>query len=995
MNRFTSTRRCGRRCPEPPLNAFKHTLKGFIEVTVKPVDDSVELLVRDSGVGIPEDELPRIFNRFHRVASTTGRTIEGSGIGLSMVLELVRLHGGTVTAASRLDEGSSFTVRIPCGRSHLPADQIATVRNRQTGNRMLESFVEEIRSWSTSGSSPTPAAAGISNDRESTVESDYFKPASELDASTDNKPFVLLVEDNADMRRYIHRLLQDEYLVHATSNGIDALTTLRRHKPELILTDVMMPHMDGFELLKHIRSEPDTQYIPVIMLSARAGEESRVEGMQAGADDYLVKPFSGRELQARVASHLQMAKLRRRTDESIRESEMRFRALTCAGTDVVYQMSADWSRMLFLQGREFISDTQSPSDSWLGKYILPEDQETVLAAIRHAIDHKCMFELEHRVLRSDGTVGWTHSRAVPILDNDGNILEWIGAAGDVTARKEAEVELRESERRERLRADELETMMRAVPACVWIAHDPDCRRITGNHEADRALRLPMHANPSLSAPDDQRPTHFRVLKAGRELSPHELPVQLAARGMEVRDFEEEIVFNDGARIHLFGHAMPLSDERGQVRGSVAAFVDISERKRIEEANAQLIDTLKNADQLKDEFLATLAHELRNPLAPIRTGLQVIKLVSHDQAAVAQAREMMERQLGQLVHLVDDLLDLSRISRGKIELRREAVDLADVIRQAVETCLPLVERAGHELNVTLPDEPIMVDADATRLTQIFSNLLNNAAKYTEPSGQIELSMTRHENEVSVGVRDNGLGIPEEMLPLVFEMFTQVDRNLERSQGGLGIGLSIVKRLVEMHGGRVTAESRGIGKGSTFTVSLPLLQTIDTASNITSAAPAVSKRRILIADDNRDAAYSLALMLRLMGNETRTAEDGVQALEAAAEFRPDLIVLDLGMPRMNGYETARRIRLQSWGKHVFLIALTGWGQEEDRRKSQEAGRFDAHIVKPIDPAVLEELLPVAKQKCGDLNPETTSTRISVRIDSCRRRMIANCAPGQTHG
>jgi CheY-like chemotaxis protein len=316
----------------------------------------------------------------------------------------------------------------------------------------------------------------------------------------------------------------------------------------------------------------------------------------------------------------------------------------------------------------------------------------------------------------------------------------------------------------------------------------------------------------------------------------------------------------------------------------------------------------------------------------------------------------------MVHLVDDLLDLSRISRGKIELRKERVELARVVQQAVETSAPLIEMNCHDLKITMPPGPIYVDADVTRLAQVFSNLLNNAAKYTERGGQVHLSVSRSGSEVHVSVKDNGMGIPAPMLPKVFEMFTQVDRHLERSQGGLGIGLSIVKRLVEMHGGSVGAESDGPGAGSEFVVRLPVALSIAQPNGDEQELSQQSScRRILVVDDNRDAAMSLAMMLKLMGNETKTAHDGFEALEIAAAFQPDLILMDIGMPRLNGHETARRIRAQPWGKSVVLVALTGWGQEEDRRKSDDAG-FDLHMTKPIEPTLLQKLLAASQNETG---------------------------------
>ena len=318
--------------------------------------------------------------------------------------------------------------------------------------------------------------------------------------------------------------------------------------------------------------------------------------------------------------------------------------------------------------------------------------------------------------------------------------------------------------------------------------------------------------------------------------------------------------------------------------------------------------------------------------------------------------MMERQLSQLIHLVDDLLDVSRISRGKIALRKERVELSRVVHQAVETSRPLIDDAGHDLIINLSPSLIFVDADVTRLAQVISNLLNNAAKYTEPGGRITLTVERQRNDAVVSVRDTGVGIPAHMLPRVFDIFTQVDRSIERSQGGLGIGLSLVKGLVEMHGGAVEARSDGHGMGSEFVIRLPVVLSLagqQSAEALPDRSPLKVKRRILVVDDNRDSATSLAIMLKLMGNETQTAHDGLEALEVAAIFRPDVVLLDIGMPKLNGYDTAQRLRQQPWGKNVVLVALTGWGQEDDKRRSLEAG-FNFHMVKPVDPSALEKLL-----------------------------------------
>jgi signal transduction histidine kinase len=368
---------------------------------------------------------------------------------------------------------------------------------------------------------------------------------------------------------------------------------------------------------------------------------------------------------------------------------------------------------------------------------------------------------------------------------------------------------------------------------------------------------------------------------------------------------------------------------------------------VAQENARQCRALQDADRRKDVFLATLAHELRNPLAPIRNAVQILRVKGPPVPELEWARGVIDRQMQLMTTLIDDLLDISRIALGKLELRKERVALATVVRGAVETSRPLIDRLGHELVIALPPDPIPLEADLTRLAQVFVNLLNNAAKYSERGGRIRLTAERQGSDAVVSITDTGIGIPADKLPHVFEMYTQVDRALDRSEGGLGIGLALVKQLVAMHGGSIEAHSDGPGRGSEFVVRLP----IDLSAQLKrqrgpepEPAATPSGLRILVVDDNRDAADSLSVLLRFMGNEPRTAYDGIEAVAAAGEFQPDVVLLDIGLPRLNGYGAAQRIREQPWGKHMVLIALTGWGQEDDRKRSKEAG-FDDHMVKPV--------------------------------------------------
>ena len=410
---------------------------------------------------------------------------------------------------------------------------------------------------------------------------------------------------------------------------------------------------------------------------------------------------------------------------------------------------------------------------------------------------------------------------------------------------------------------------------------------------------------------------------------------------------------------------PIKEDDGQVTGIFVLGADVTERVRAEqqrrEAAAQLremADQLSDANRLKDEFLATLAHELRNPLAPLRTALDLLQRAPDDPRVTASARDVMGRQLTQLVRLIDDLLDLSRVSRGLIELRRSVVPISVVVDDAVETSRPLIEASGHALSVAVPGDALLVDVDPTRLVQVLANLLNNAAKFTPRGGRIEITATRDgEAGVAVTVRDTGQGISPDMLDRIFDMFTQVGRQHTHTGGGLGIGLTLVRRLVEMHGGQVEARSGGPGTGSAFIVRLPLAA----ARGEESRAPAPDasrdepgrRLRVLVADDNVDAASSLAMMLDLLGHETRVAHNGRKALADAGEFRPDAMVLDIAMPQLGGHEVAQSVRQEPWGGDVLLIAVSGWGQDGDKQKSEAAG-FDHHLVKPVEIEALDRLL-----------------------------------------
>jgi signal transduction histidine kinase len=676
-------------------NAFKFTLDGEIRVTLQREGDTAELRVSDTGVGIAEAELPHMFERFHRIRRTRARTYEGTGIGLALVHELVRLHGGSVSVASAEGRGTTFAVTLPLGKAHLPLERIGPSRQLALTTIGASSFVEEALRWLPAGD-----LLGLP-DGHTMLEI----PDGEVDESRTARAQVLVADDNADMRDYLTRILSPLYDVDAVADGAEAWRHIEHHTPDLVLSDVMMPELDGFALLAAIRHHDRSRSIPVILLSARAGEEARIEGLDAGADEYLVKPFSARELIARVASQLQLTRLRRETEQQIAESERR---------------------------------------------------------------------------------------------------------------------------------------------------------------------------------------------------------------------------------------------------------------------------LRDADRRKDEFLALLAHELRNPLAPVRTGLELIRLSNDSPEAVKRVRSMMERQVAQMVRLIDDLLDVSRITSGKIVLKRQPALLADVVQHAIDGQREVMRASQVELSVQLPDMPCVIDVDPARFAQVLSNVLHNASKFTPATGRIHLTAAivngtdSPDSELRLTVADTGVGISAELLPHIFELFTQAETPTERSHGGLGIGLALAQRLMELHGGRISAHSDGPGLGSSFTISLPLIEALTEIPATPPARAGRIRHRVVIIDDNSDAATTLSMLVEELGGSTRTANDALSGLRAVQEFRPDVVFLDVGMPGMNGYEVCRRIRRTASHRPMLVVAVTGWGQEQDKQRARDAG-FDYHLTKPFDPAALTDLLISHQRTVSALHPD----------------------------
>jgi signal transduction histidine kinase/integral membrane sensor domain MASE1/ActR/RegA family two-component response regulator len=517
-------------------------------------------------------------------------------------------------------------------------------------------------------------------------------------------------------------------------------------------------------------------------------------------------------------------------------------------------------------------------------------------------------------------------------------------AAAITERRHTEASLRH-------RLAELNTLLEILPSGVWIGNS-DCSQISGNPAAYEIMGLPPGINASVTTTQPEMPPGLQIFANGVAVRPEDAPMQQVARsGKALRNIEHELVFPDGTRKTVYASIAPLFGEDGKVSGVIGSYADFTERKQIERV-------LQEADRRKDEFLAMLAHELRNPLAPLANGLHILRLTGGSGPVADQTRSMMERQLHHLTRLVDDLLDVSRIMRGKAQLNPRQIDLVPLVREAVEDQRPVLEKAGLTVRVQLPQAPVWMSADAVRLVQVIHNLLDNAGKFTDSGGEVIVSVTieKAPNQAVLSVRDTGVGIEPDLLPRVFDVFMQADRSLARTRGGLGLGLAVVKGLVGLHGGEVRVASAGRGHGAEFTVRLPLDTNPEAVSDLPRPSDSMGRRRILVVEDNRDMAESMRCLLECLEQEVRLAFTGPEGVAAATAWRPDVVLCDLGLPGMSGYEVARALRDHPRTAGIQLIAVTGYGQESDRHQSRTAG-FAAHLTKPVNLETLLEVLASA--------------------------------------
>ena len=671
---------------------------------------------------------------------------------------------------------------------------------------------------------------------------------------------------------------------------------------------------------------------------------------------------------------------RKRAEQALQQSEEKFRLMADTIPQLAWMARPDGH--IFWYNRrwyEYTGTTPEQMEGWGWRAVHdPAVLPSVLQRWRASLQSGEPFDMVFPLKGADGFFRPFLTRVNP-LRGGGRTLYWFGTNTDISEQKRSEDAFRflaDASAALAALVDYESTLQKVASLAVprfgdWCAVDVvdgggELRRLAVAHVDPRKVRLAHELAARYPPRPDAPAGAARVVRTGEPEMAEDIPDSLLAT--MAQDAEHLRLLRElGLRSYLcaplkvrgrvLGVLSFASAESGRRYGAadLALAHELASRAAVAVENARLYQELREADRRKDEFLATLAHELRNPLAPIRTSLQILKMPGLDRAVAERSRETMERQVQHLVRLVDDLLDVSRVMRGRIELRVQRVDLASVVSHAVEQARPLLDAHRHELSLSLPAEPLEVEGDPVRLAQVVGNLLANAAKYTPEDGHVWLTGAREGARAVLRIRDDGIGIAPEMLVRIFDLFVQAAPSLERAQGGLGIGLTLARSLVEMHAGEIEARSAGAGAGSEFVVRLPLAPPESPRSTAPAAraAAAAPRRRVLVVDDNVDAAESLALLLQLGGSEAHVAHDGATALRMAAELRPEVVFLDLGMPGMDGYEVARRLRGDASLRSVLLVALTGWGQEDDRRRSAAAG-FDLHVVKPVEPGALASVL-----------------------------------------
>jgi PAS domain S-box-containing protein len=1132
-------------------NAFKFTLSGAITVRLSKGDRQVRLAVQDTGSGIPNEELPRLFERFHRVEGAKGRTHEGTGIGLALVQELVKIHGGTVRVESEVGRGSTFTVTIPVGKDHLPAERIGGEKELASTAVDYNAFVEEairwlpetdtgdagIRSEVSELDAGTALPRGLGEKTSSPADRDH----GDNEESRAQRKRVLIADDNADMRDYLRRLLADRYEVVAVSDGREALRSARQSVPALILSDVMMPNLDGFGLLQAIRADAALASVPVVLLSARAGEEAVLEGIRAGADEYLIKPFSARELVARVDAQIQ----RKQFERQLAAAEQRLQAALAAAKMAVLEWDplagtiTTFGTVTDLLG---ISPSHSLSSiSSLFSLVHPDDLDRYRRIVQEATSSGESFQTDFRIVRpQEGRTAWLEERSYPIKDPFSGQTRMVSLIMDVTERKTAEIALKQSEDRARFMV-RLDDALRTIidpdevshTAARLLAEHLGCNRtmyaemspdqdhctIVGEYSAGlpsvagtyrlcdygAAYVASVRANnpyiehnaqrDDLSSKERERFAALQIgawvaaplFKSGRLVAlffvnsaqPRnwradevESVALVASRCWESIErarltrallaSEERLAFSvEAAELGTFFCPMPLGliiwnakckehfwlppdaeidfdrfysiiheEDRERTRLAVGRAVfhhepydieyrtvapdgrirwvrakgrayfdatgaptrfdgvtlDVTALKLVEQRRENMLATERAAREeaervirMKDEFLATLSHELRTPLNAILGWSQILTRGPLESEDARQGLQAIERNTRAQAQMIEDLLDMSRITAGKVRLDVHCLVLADVVAQAIQSVRPSAEVKGVRLITVIDPNAGPVAGDAGRLQQVVWNLLTNAIKFTPRGGRVQVVLERVNSYLELNVTDTGEGIEPDFLPHVFERFRQADASTTRHYRGLGLGLSIVKHLVELHGGSVRVASPGKGRGSTFILMLPLAPItaplgddglgerqhprVARGEPLGYVPPNLDGIIVLVVDDDSDARGVIARILRDGRASVITASSAAEALEILRETRPALLISDIGMPGEDGYDLIRKVRAlpTESGGRVPAVALTAFARSEDRQRALLAG-YQLHVAKPVEPS---ELLTVCASLVGRIS------------------------------
>ena len=988
-------------------NAFKFTFEGEIRVEQRWHGDHVELTVADTGVGIPAEDLERVFERFHRIRHTRARTHEGTGIGLALVQELVRLHGGTITVASQEGRGTRFTVSIQTGTSHLPADRISAGRQLGSTSVGTAPYVDEAVRWLPDDVRVAAGELFADGKASATVASPELSKA----------PRVLIADDNADMREYLARILGAFYRVEVVADGSAALERIRQDPPGLVLSDVMMPTLDGFALLNAVRADERTRSLPMILLSARAGEEARIEGLHSGADDYLVKPFSARELLASVASQLRLAKVRQESERALRYQSRQYQTLLNQAPLGVYIVDADL-RIVEVNpvglpvfdtvpggviGRDFAEVIHI---LWAPEYaeeIVQVFRRTLETGIPYVAPERGEFRIdrgrtEHyewrvdRITMLDGRFGLVcYFRDISLQkQNEAERLRLVqeNAAVTETLNNVGAIVTSDLDRDKVVQAvTDAATELTTAEFGAFFYNVTDERgeaytlyTISGVPR-EMFSKFPMPRNTAVFAPTFKGEGVVRSdditkdPRYGHNAPYHGMP----AGHLPVRSYLAVPVKGRGHEVIgglFFGHS-----EVGRFTAHHERLVvGIASWASVALENARLYMSVHEASRIKDDFLASLSHELRTPLNAILGYARMLRTGILPADKKDKAIETIERNATSLTQIVEDVLDISRIVSGKIRLNVQTVDVPTIVRNAIAVIVPAAEAKGVRVETIVDPEAAPISGDPERLQQVLWNLLSNAVKFTQRGGRVQVRLERVHSHVELSVSDTGVGISPDFLPFVFERFRQADAGFAREWGGLGLGLSIARQLTEMHGGTIDVSSAGVGQGSTFRVKIPMMIVHPAPRD---EAPRVHPRsqsrvvrfetsslhgiHVLAVDDEPDALALVSEVLEAVGARVTTAQSAEDALEKLETESPDVVVADLGMPRIDGFAFIERVRHHDNPRvrEIPAAALTAYARSEDRMHTLQAG-FQIHLAKPIDPAELVTTIESLARRVVVKNP-----------------------------